>query len=77
MKSHKKDPNCASAMCSAGSIHWLLPKDRIPSEHLLAAPEIDDGCLDHPVLILAANAARKEVAILIVRISFDRLSHMV
>jgi hypothetical protein len=54
-------------MYPAGSIHWLLPRDRIPSEHLLAAQEVDEGCYNHPVLILAVDATFTEAAVLIVR----------
>jgi hypothetical protein len=63
----KKTKNHAGTIYPAGTIHWLPPKNLIPSEHLLAALEIDEDCLNHPVLVLEANSVRKEAAVLIVR----------
>jgi hypothetical protein len=51
---------------SAGSILWLPAKDQIANEHLDDAGTIEDGCFDHPVLILAVKPGKKEVIILMV-----------
>lgn len=50
----------------AGTILWLPAKDDIAKEHLEVAGTIDDGCFDHPVLILAVKPGKKEVVILMV-----------
>ena len=64
---YRTDLRYLVAMYSAGSIMWLPPKDRIPSEHLYAARDIDEGCFNHPVLVLSADRAQTEVIFLTVR----------
>lgn len=53
-------------MYSEGSISWLPPKQDLPHEHALATEALDDGCFNHPVLILATDYTRHEAIILIV-----------
>ncbi|KAH5205451.1 hypothetical protein HBI18_154680 [Parastagonospora nodorum] len=53
-------------MYSAGTISWLPPKQKIPSEHLTTTNGIDEGYFGHPVLILAIDSAQKEAAVLII-----------
>ncbi|KAF2123999.1 hypothetical protein P153DRAFT_351626 [Dothidotthia symphoricarpi CBS 119687] len=48
-----------------GSILWLPPKDEIPIEYHATANSIDDGCFNHPVVVLSVNRARTEVVVLI------------
>ncbi|KAF2794703.1 hypothetical protein K505DRAFT_303510, partial [Melanomma pulvis-pyrius CBS 109.77] len=50
---------------SAGAIFWLPAKNEIANKHLDAAETIEDGCFNHPVLILAVMPNRKEVTILV------------
>ncbi|KAK5632894.1 hypothetical protein RRF57_008608 [Xylaria bambusicola] len=46
----------------AGCIKWLPPKeDLVPDD-----PEIDDGCCNHPVVILSTVPRANKVDILIV-----------
>jgi hypothetical protein len=59
-------------MYSAGTISWLPPKQKIPSEHLATTNGIDEGYFGHPVLILVIDSAQKEAAVLIVRVMFDK-----
>jgi hypothetical protein len=56
-------------MYSRGTILWLPPKSNIPSEHLSAADLVDEGCFNHPVLVLSVNAAETSAIVLIVRVS--------
>ena len=51
---------------SAGTILWLPAKNEIANEHLDAAEIIEDGCFNHPVLILAVKPGNEEVIILMV-----------
>lgn len=50
-----------------GSILWLPPKAEIPFEYRYEANTIEEGCFNHPVLILSVDQAKTEVVILIVR----------
>lgn len=50
-----------------GSIFWLLPKSKCASD-LVMNSGLDDGCFDHPALILSANANQATATILIVRL---------
>jgi hypothetical protein len=63
-------------MYSAGAILWLPSKEDIPSEYHFATESIEEGCFNHPVLILAADPTHTEVIFLLVRspISLVRLS---
>ncbi|OAL02754.1 hypothetical protein IQ06DRAFT_303404 [Phaeosphaeriaceae sp. SRC1lsM3a] len=49
-----------------GTIAWLPPRQNIQPEHSLGAEALDDGCFNHPVLILAADNARNEAVVLII-----------
>jgi hypothetical protein len=53
-------------MYTSGAIFWLPPKSEIPTDHLMAASYIDEGCFNHPVLVLSADHARTEVVVLMV-----------
>ena len=54
-------------MYSEGSILWLPPRKDILDEHAFGTEALQDGCLNHPVLVLAADYTRNEAVILIVR----------
>jgi hypothetical protein len=58
--------NHHDTMYSAGAILWLPPKQDVPSQHLLAANTIDEGCFNHPVLILCSDSTHTEVVVLLV-----------
>jgi hypothetical protein len=62
-------------MYSAGSIYWLPPKEQICSDHLLTTDLLEDGCFNHPVVILATDSSHKEAALLIVCAVLDTLLH--
>ena len=51
----------------AGCILWLPRKDKI-KEYLLEGMEIDDGCFNHPVLVLSTEPAQGKASVLIVSI---------
>lgn len=50
-----------------GSILWLLPKSKCALD-LVVNSGMDDGCFDHPALILSANPKQAIATILIVRL---------
>lgn len=51
---------------SVGSILWLPPKSEVSGTNHYATNVMDDGCFNHPVLVLAANTARTEVIVLVI-----------
>jgi hypothetical protein len=51
----------------AGCILWLPKKDEI-DEHLLVGVRMDDGCFNHPVVVLSADPVERKATILIVSI---------
>ncbi|KAF1915523.1 hypothetical protein BDU57DRAFT_450835 [Ampelomyces quisqualis] len=53
-------------MCTRGAILWLPPKTSIPSEHHPPADLVEEGCFNHPVLVLSVNAAETAVIVLII-----------
>jgi hypothetical protein len=54
-------------MYTSGTILWLPPKGEIPAEQLVAASYIEEGCFNHPVLVMSVNQTRTEVLVLVVR----------
>lgn len=50
-----------------GSILWLLSKSKCDAITLPLNPDLDDGCYDHPVLILRADFKQAQASILLVR----------
>ena len=50
-----------------GNIYWLPAKDKIIPD-LLTHLEIDDGCFDHPVIVLFRDSTEQKATILIVRV---------
>lgn len=56
-------------MYARGAILWLPPKANIPSEHLSAADSVEEGCFNHPVLVLSVNAAETTAIVLVVSAS--------
>lgn len=56
-------------MYSRGAIFWLPPKANIPNEHLPGADLIEEGCFNHPVLVLSVNAAETMAVVLVVSAS--------
>ncbi|KAH7386706.1 hypothetical protein DE146DRAFT_179389 [Phaeosphaeria sp. MPI-PUGE-AT-0046c] len=53
-------------MYSEGSILWLPPREDILYEYALATDALDEGCFNHPVLVLAADYTHNEAVILII-----------
>lgn len=51
---------------SAGSILWLPSRSDIATEYSSAIKDFDEGCFNHPVLVLATNSAKTEVVVLMV-----------
>lgn len=54
----------------AGCILWLPKKDQI-DQHLLRGLNIDDGCFNHPVVVLSVNPEELDAIILIVSIASE------
>lgn len=56
-------------MCDirTGSILWLLPKRECIATQLPLNPDLENGCYDHPVLVLRADAKQAQASILLVR----------
>lgn len=50
-----------------GCILWLPTKDRI-DHRLLVGVDIDDGCFNHPVVVLSTDLAEGKAIILIVSV---------
>lgn len=56
----------------AGCIFWLPKKDYI-DERLLAGIDIDDGCFNHPVVVLSIDPNDGKATVLIVSILVQSL----
>ena len=50
-----------------GHIYWLPAKDQITPD-LLTDLEIEDGCFNHPVIVLFGDSTEQKATILIVRV---------
>lgn len=51
----------------AGCILWLPKKDQI-DQHLVIGLDIDDGCFNHPVVVLSVDPEERNATVLIVSI---------
>lgn len=56
-----------------GCILWLPKKDDI-DERLLAGVDIEDGCFNHPIVVLSTNRAEGKATVLIVSIPAHKSS---
>ena len=56
-----------SSFVQEGCILWLRKRDEIDA-HLLATVSIEDGCYNHPVVVLSANLVERTALVLIVSI---------
>lgn len=65
----------AKTMYNEGSILWLPRREVIPVMHKIHTPNMEDGCFNHPVVLLEVNKVRARAVILIVRILSTYLTH--
>ena len=59
----------------AGYILWLPRKDEIDAQ-LLGDAEIDDGCFNHPIVVLSTDQADGTATILIVSVYDPKVSDL-
>lgn len=61
----RPSPVTPAIIYEVGAILWLPPKDQIPGD-LQSRTEIDDGCFDHPALIIWIDQGFTKATILII-----------